>query len=55
MEQADERIPKPLADRFFSGKFIVRTSPELHARLVREAAEQHVSLNQLALQKLSSS
>jgi predicted HicB family RNase H-like nuclease len=27
----------------------------LHARLIREAAEQHISLNQWALQKLASS
>jgi hypothetical protein len=55
MTKNDEEVPKPLADRKFSGKFLVRTSPALHARLIREAAEQHISLNQLALQKLASS
>jgi predicted RNase H-like HicB family nuclease len=55
MQQGNEKVPEPLADRKFSGKFLVRTSPALHARLIREAAEQHISLNQLALQKLSSS
>lgn len=55
MTKDQEEIPEPLADRKFSGKFLVRTSPTLHARLIREAAEQHISLNQLALQKLASS
>jgi predicted HicB family RNase H-like nuclease len=55
MTKNQEAIPEPLADRKFSGKFLVRTSPSLHARLIKEAAEQHISLNQLALQKLASS
>jgi predicted RNase H-like HicB family nuclease len=55
MTKNEEKIPEPLADRKFSGKFLIRTSPALHARLIREAAEQHISLNQLALQKLASS
>jgi hypothetical protein len=55
MTKNDEEVPKPLADRKFSGKFLVRTSPAMHARLIREAAEQHISLNQLAQQKLASS
>lgn len=49
-----ERIPQPLAERHYSGKFLVRTSEELHARLAREAAEQGVSVNQLANQRLAS-
>ena len=45
--EADEREPPaPLTERKFSGKFVVRTSPALHARLTVEAAEQNVSLNQ---------
>jgi predicted HicB family RNase H-like nuclease len=48
-----ETIPKPLSERTYTGKFMVRTSSELHARLVREAAEQGVSMNQLANQRLS--
>jgi len=42
----DEDVPPPLTERQFSGKFLVRTSPALHARLTVEAAEQNVSLNQ---------
>jgi len=50
---ANEDVPRPLTERQFSGKFLVRTSPELHARLTVEAAEQNVSLNQWAVQKLA--
>ena len=45
--------PAPLAERRYSGNFTVRTSPSLHARLVVEATEQHVSLNQWVVQKLA--
>ena len=55
MARNQEQIPEPLSERKFSGKFLVRTSPSMHGRLIREAAEQHISLNQLALQKLSGS
>ncbi|MFZ1162361.1 type II toxin-antitoxin system HicB family antitoxin [Mycobacterium sp.] len=46
-------VPPPLTERKFSGKFVVRTSPMLHARLTVEAAEQNVSLNQWVVQKLA--
>jgi predicted HicB family RNase H-like nuclease len=45
--------PPPITERQFSGKFVVRTSPALHSRLIVEAAEQRVSLNQWVVQKLS--
>lgn len=45
--------PIPLTEHDFSGTFLIRTSPELHARLSIEAAEQHVSLNQWVVQKLA--
>ncbi|MGW4634000.1 type II toxin-antitoxin system HicB family antitoxin [Nocardia sp. NPDC004415] len=48
-----EHIPVPLAEQSYSGRFLVRTSSELHARLVREAKELKVSLNQLINQRLS--
>jgi predicted HicB family RNase H-like nuclease len=52
--QADgEQLPAPIPERQYSGKFVVRTSPALHARLVIEAAEQNVSMNQWVVQKLS--
>jgi predicted HicB family RNase H-like nuclease len=48
-----EEVPPPLTERQFSGRFLVRTSPALHARLTVEAAEQNVSLNQWVVQKLA--
>jgi len=45
--------PESLTDREYSGKFVVRMSPELHAHLAVESAEQGVSLNQWVLQKLT--
>ncbi|MGB6207424.1 type II toxin-antitoxin system HicB family antitoxin [Mycobacterium sp.] len=52
-QEVDHEPPAPITDRKFSGKFVVRTSPSLHARLAVEAAEQNVSLNQWAVQKLA--
>jgi len=49
-----ESIPEPLSVRTYSGKFQLRTTPQLHAKLVREATEQGVSLNALANMKLAS-
>lgn len=46
-------VPSPLTERQYSGKFVVRTSPALHARLTIEAAEQNVSMNQWVVQKLA--
>jgi hypothetical protein len=48
-----EAPPQPLSDRHYSGKVMVRTSPELHKRLTIEAAERNLSLNQWAIQKLA--
>jgi predicted HicB family RNase H-like nuclease len=47
------RLPRPLTDHKFNGRFVVRTSPMLHARLTVEAAEQNVSMNQWVVQKLA--
>jgi predicted HicB family RNase H-like nuclease len=52
-EAADEDVPVPLNERQYSGKFVVRTSPALHARLAVEAAEQNVSTNHWVVQKLA--
>lgn len=46
-------IPVAITDRKYSGRFLVRTSPSLHARLAVEAAEQNVSMNQWVVQKLA--
>lgn len=49
-----EDVPQPFTERSYSGTIYVRTSAEVHRRLVMEAAENHVSLNQLAVQRLAS-
>ena len=49
----NESVPAPFSERSYSGTIYVRTSPDLHRRLAIEAAERHVSLNQLAVQRLA--
>jgi predicted HicB family RNase H-like nuclease len=53
MATTDETPPEPIADRSFSGKFMVRIPPESHRRLVLDAAEQHVSVNRLVAARLA--
>lgn len=53
MQASNEPIPEPIAERKFSGNFQVRVPPELHRRLVLEAAESRVSLNRYVSHKLS--
>jgi predicted HicB family RNase H-like nuclease len=48
-----ESIPEPLSERSYSGRFVVRVPAEVHRRLAREAAEQHVSLNRLVSDRLA--
>jgi predicted HicB family RNase H-like nuclease len=48
-----EEIPQPLSKRPFSGKLHLRMPEHLHRHLALEAAQQHVSLNQLITLKLS--
>jgi predicted RNase H-like HicB family nuclease len=48
-----EAIPEPLSERNYSGRFVVRVPAEVHRRLAREAAEQHVSLNRLVSDRLA--
>lgn len=52
MIAAGEAVPQPISLRPFSGKFQVRTTPEIHRRLTIEAAEAQVSLNRLVNSKL---
>ena len=52
MERSGEDVPRPLADRAYSGKFQVRIPPEQHRALAIQAAEQGVSLNRLVSAKL---
>ena len=53
MQNTHEPIPEPLASRAFSGKFMVRTPPDVHRRLAIEAAEAGVSLNRFVTAKLA--
>lgn len=45
MAEQGEDIPRPLSLRSFSGRFVVRTTPETHRRLAIHAEEAGVSLN----------
>ncbi len=53
MQSTGETVPKPLAERHYSGEFRVRIPPEVHRALTLQAAEQGVSLNRLASAKLA--
>ena len=48
-----ETVPQPVADRLYSGKFVVRVPPETHRALAIQAAEQGVSMNRLASVRLA--
>ena len=47
MHTTGETVPEPIANRNYSGKFMVRLPPESHRALAIQAAEQGVSLNRL--------
>ena len=53
METNGETPPEPLADRTYSGRFVVRVPPETHRDLVIKAAEEGVSLNRLVSARLA--
>ena len=53
MKETGEEPPKPLADRAYSGKFLVRLPPETHRALAIRAAEEGVSLNRLVSARLA--
>lgn len=52
MRETGESPPEPLADRTYSGRFVVRVPPETHRALVIKAAEEGVSLNRLVSARL---
>jgi len=54
MKANGESLLEPISERQYSGKFQVRITPELHRRLVIEAAEENVSLNRYISYKLAS-
>ncbi len=53
MRTIGETPPEPLADRTYSGTFLVRVPPETHRKLVLKALEQGVSLNRLVSARLA--
>jgi len=53
MDANGETPPEPLADRAYSGRFVVRVPPETHRALAMKAAEEGVSLNRLISARLS--
>ncbi len=53
MKRNEETPPEPLADRSYSGRFVVRLPPETHRELVLQAAEEGVSLNRLVSARLA--
>ena len=53
MKKAGEPVPEPMAERQYSGHFMVRTTATLHRRLAIEAAEKRVSLNRYINLKLA--
>ena len=53
MQANRETPPEPLADRAYSGKFMVRVPPEIHRELAVRAAEEGVSLNRLVSARLA--
>ncbi len=53
LKKNGEEIPTPIANKQFSGKFMVRIPPEVHRNLALEAAEAGVSLNRIASTKLT--
>ena len=46
-------VPEPLSERSYSGKFNLRVGDSLHRRLAIQAAEEHLSLNQYVVRRLS--
>lgn len=53
LDARDEHVPPALADRYYSGKFQVRVTPDRHRQLALEAAERGVSMNRLVSDRLA--
>ncbi|GAB4396425.1 MAG: hypothetical protein OHK0052_17700 [Anaerolineales bacterium] len=53
LQSTGETVPQPLSQRHYSGRFMLRIPPELHRELTLQAAESGISLNRLAVDKLS--
>jgi predicted HicB family RNase H-like nuclease len=53
MKKNGESIPEAIASHRYSGKFVVRVTPETHRRLAIQSAETGISLNRLVSAKIS--
>lgn len=53
MSEEGLALPKPMSLHNFKGKFLIRTTPELHKEITIQAAESGVSVNQFILLKLA--
>ncbi|MBW6495240.1 MAG: type II toxin-antitoxin system HicB family antitoxin [Burkholderiaceae bacterium] len=53
MQASGEAIPEALAEKQYSGRFMVRVPSVVHRSLATEAAEQGVSINRLVSAKLT--
>lgn len=53
MEANGEHAPIPIADKTYSGKFMVRVPPDTHRALAIKAAEDGVSINRIVSEKLA--
>ena len=55
LTESKEPIPEPFGKRSFSGKLVLRMPEYMHRKLVLEAMQQGISLNQLLNLKLEAS
>jgi predicted HicB family RNase H-like nuclease len=53
LQKNGEPVPEHLATKKYSGRFMVRVTPELHRQLALEATEADVTLNRLVSDKLN--
>jgi len=53
MRTQNEEVPEPISSKNYSGKFMVRITPDAHRMLAIQAAEHGVSLNRLVSSKLN--
>ena len=53
MASNNEPVPEPLSLRAYSGKFNLRIGEQLHRKLAMEAAQEHLSLNQYVVRRLT--
>lgn len=54
LEASGQKVPQPLSEREYSGKFQVRIPPATHRKIAEKAAEEHVSLNRYVSDRLAS-